>query len=72
MGGMAGCPTAAAEIPALNGGSLVIQAIQQEEGGVSYEVGRKPADAHDEWSIESSSDPFSTPPVDYARCQARP
>jgi hypothetical protein len=53
-------PTASAEIPAQNGSSLVVQALQQEEGGVTYQLGRKPADTHEEWSLESHTDPFST------------
>ncbi|MEN3308908.1 MAG: hypothetical protein V7603_5110 [Micromonosporaceae bacterium] len=58
---MAGWPSATAEIPARNGGALVIEAVQrEEEGGVDYRVDRKPADAADDWSAGGGGDPYST------------
>lgn len=59
IGALAGDVSASAEVPALNGGSLVIQAVQDEEGGVDYRVARKPADADEDWSPSDSGDPFA-------------
>jgi hypothetical protein len=57
---MAGGITASAQIPARNGGALVIDAIQQDDGGVRYHIDRKPADADDDWYPGSiSGDPFT-------------
>jgi hypothetical protein len=58
---MAGWPSATVEIPARNGGALVIEAIQrEEEGGVDYRVDRKPADAPADWSTGHNGDPYTT------------
>ncbi|MEU0082019.1 hypothetical protein ABZY58_29315 [Micromonospora tulbaghiae] len=50
------------EIPARNGGALVIEALQEEEeeGGVSYRVDRRPADADEQWSVGYATDPYTT------------
>jgi hypothetical protein len=49
-----------AEVPARNGGSLVIEATQKDEyGGVNYRIERKPADADEEWSTGAGGDPFA-------------
>jgi len=55
----AGWASATAEIPARNGGALVIEAIQEEEGGVRYKVDRKPADADEDWSAGTIGEPFT-------------
>ncbi|HKT03496.1 MAG TPA: hypothetical protein VJT31_28545 [Rugosimonospora sp.] len=48
------------EVPARNGGALVIEAMQEEEeGGVRYRVERKPADADEDWSPGSKMDPYT-------------
>ncbi|WP_091287210.1 hypothetical protein [Micromonospora haikouensis] len=57
---MAGWASASAEIPARNGGTLVVEALQEEDGGVSYRVDRQPADADEDWSVGSATDPFTT------------
>ncbi|EEP69807.1 DNA-binding protein [Micromonospora sp. ATCC 39149] len=59
---MAGWASAAAEISARNGGALVVEALQEEDGGVSYRVDRRPADADEDWSAGSATDPFTTTP----------
>ncbi|MFD4208210.1 hypothetical protein ACFWRG_19715 [Micromonospora tulbaghiae] len=56
-----GWPSATVEIPARNGGALVIEALQEEEeGGVSYRVDRRPADADEQWSVGYATDPYTT------------
>lgn len=57
---MAGWASATAEIPAHNGGALVVEAVQREEGGVDYRVDRKPADAAADWGPGDRGDPYST------------
>ncbi|MEV0944935.1 hypothetical protein AB0I90_31785 [Micromonospora wenchangensis] len=57
---MAGWTSASAEIPARNGGALVVEALQEEDGGVSYRVDRRPVDADEDWSVASAADPFTT------------
>jgi hypothetical protein len=56
---MSGGVSASAEVPARNGGSLLIQAVQQEDGGVSYQASRRPADAGEDWSPSDTGDPFT-------------
>lgn len=61
MDALGGWTSATAEIPARNGGALVLEAMQKDEyGGVDYRVGRKPADADDEWSPGANGDPYTT------------
>ncbi|WP_089156024.1 hypothetical protein [Micromonospora sp. NBS 11-29] len=56
-----GWPSATVEIPARNGGALVIEALQEEEEGrVSYRVDRRPADADEQWSVGYATDPYTT------------
>ena len=56
-----GWPRATVEIPARNGGALVIEALQEEEeGGVSYRVDRRPADADEQWNVGYATDPYTT------------
>ncbi|WDQ00099.1 hypothetical protein PVK74_30480 [Micromonospora chalcea] len=51
--------SATVEIPARNGGALVIEALQEEEEvGVSYRVDRRPADADEQWSAGYATDPY--------------
>jgi hypothetical protein len=58
---MGGYASATAEIPARNGGALLIEAMQKEEdGGVEYRLARKPADADDDWSPAQNGDPYCT------------
>jgi hypothetical protein len=57
---MAGASTASAQIPARHGGSLVIDAVQQEDGGVEYQLDRKPATAAEDWSPGDNGEPFTT------------
>jgi hypothetical protein len=48
------------EVPAVNGGALVIEAMQEEEtGGVRYRAERKPADADEDWSPGWNMDPYT-------------
>ena len=64
MDELGGWASATAEIPARNGGALVIEAIQNSEyGGVTYKVDRKPADADDGWTPGNTGEPFSTTPA---------
>ncbi|MFG1804614.1 hypothetical protein ACGFI4_31170 [Micromonospora carbonacea] len=57
---MAGWVSASGEIPARNGGALVVEALQEEDGGVSYRVDRRPANADEDWSAGSATDPLTT------------
>lgn len=57
---MNGAVTATAEVPGRNGGALVLVAIQQEDGGVRYQVDRKPADADAEWGPGDGAEPYSS------------
>lgn len=52
--------SASAEIPARNGGALVLEAIQQEDGGVHYRLDRRPTDADEDWSPGDAGDPYSS------------
>jgi hypothetical protein len=58
---LAGAVTASAEIPARNGGALVIEGVQQDEnGGVTYKIDRKPADAEEDWTCgDNGGDPYT-------------
>ncbi|MEU7617252.1 hypothetical protein AB0B27_14330 [Micromonospora rifamycinica] len=57
---MAGWTSASAEIPARNGGALVVEALQEEDGGVSYRVDRRSVDADEDWSV--ARPPTRSPP----------
>ncbi|GGM23133.1 hypothetical protein ACFFX1_10700 [Dactylosporangium sucinum] len=60
MDELGGFVSATAEIPARNGGALVIEAVQKDEcGGVSYNVARRPADADEEWTPGADGEPFA-------------
>ncbi|MFI2667574.1 hypothetical protein [Micromonospora carbonacea] len=59
---MAGWASASTQIPARNGGALVVEALQEEDGGVSYRVDRQPVDADEDWNVGSATDPFTTTP----------
>jgi hypothetical protein len=64
MDELGGWTSATAEIPARNGGALVVEATQKDEyGGVTYTADRKPADADDDWTPGNTGDPFSTTPA---------
>jgi hypothetical protein len=68
----AGYASATAEIPARNGGALVVEAIQEQEGGVRYKVDRKPADPDEEWSVEPTATRSPPPPAGGGRPPSSP
>lgn len=56
---MNGGVTACGQVPARNGGALVVEAIQLEDGGVQYHVGCRPAGAEEGWRPGDTSEPYS-------------
>lgn len=57
---LSGGVSASVQIPARNGGFFIVQAVQQEDGGVRYQASRRPADADADWTPGDLGDPFTS------------